>query len=56
MRIIKDRAGRGGEETVTSEILNNIKNSVCILQSTECFSIAETNLLMRFLEYNVCSL
>lgn len=32
MQIIKDRAVGGEEERVSSEILNNIRNSVCILQ------------------------
>ena len=32
MQIVKDRAGRGGEGTVSSEILNNVRNSVCFLQ------------------------
>jgi hypothetical protein len=32
MQIIKDRAGGGEEGTVSSEILNNARSSVCILQ------------------------
>jgi hypothetical protein len=32
IQIVKDRAGGGEEGTVSLEVLNNVRNSVCILQ------------------------